>query len=156
VGYWRYDTPAAVAALNDLYRHELRLFHNLFLPSVKLRTKERVGARLRRRYDAARPPLERVQVCPEADRQAVATLARLRDQLDPFALAETIDRKIEQLVALATPARVAGVPTPTAASCPPIEPAPPPPRPGRPPGVKDFTFGNRLRRPQARASRVTC
>jgi hypothetical protein len=156
VGYWRYDTPAAVAALNDLYRHELRLFHNLFLPSVKLRTKERVGARLRRRYDAARPPLERVQVCPEADRQAVATLARLRDQLDPFALAETIDRKIEQLVALATPARVAGVPTPTAASCPPIEPAPPPPRPGRPPGVKDFTFGNRLRRPQARAPRVTC
>ena len=36
VGYGRYDTPAAVAALNALYRHELRLFQNLFLPSLKL------------------------------------------------------------------------------------------------------------------------
>ena len=116
VGYWRYDTPAAVAALNALYRHELRLFHNLFLPSVKLLGKERVGARVRRRYDVPRTPLERVQACPEANLPAVAAFARLRDQLDPFALAQTIDHKIEQLVALATPARAAGVPAPTAAS----------------------------------------
>jgi hypothetical protein len=156
VGYWRYDTPAAVAALNDLYRQELRLFHNLFLPSVKLQAKERVGARLRRRYDRPRTPLERVQACPEADPQAVAALVRRRDQLDPFALAEAIDQKIERLVTLATPARGPGQPMPTAASCPPIVPAPPPPHPGRPPGSKDFTFANHLRRPQARAPRVTC
>ena len=112
---------------------------------------------------AAAPPLRcpahaarRVAACAEADPQAVAELGRLRDQLDPFTLAEAIDRKIERLVALATPARVAGVPTPTAASGPPIVPAPPKPRPGRPPGVKAFTFGNRLRRPQARPPRVTC
>ncbi len=156
VGYWRYDTPAAVTALNALYRHELRLLHNLFLPSVKLLSKERVGARLRRHYDAPRTPLERVQSCPEADSQAVRELVRLRDQLDPFALAEAIDRKIERLVALATPARVAGVPIPTAANFPPIIPAPPKPHPGRPPGTPDFTFANHLRRPQARSPRVTC
>jgi hypothetical protein len=155
VGYWRYDTPAALAALNDLYRHELRLFHNLFLPSVKRLTKERVGARLRRHYDAARTPLERVQACPEADPQAVAALVRRRDQLDPFALAQAIDRKIEQLLALATPARAVGEPSPTPTSFPLIVPAPPRPRPGRPPGIPDFTFGNRLRRPQARPPRVT-
>jgi len=155
VGDWRYDTPAAVAALNDFYRHELRLFHNHFLPSVKRRTKERVGARLRRRYDAARTPLERVQACPEADPQAVAALVRLRDRLDPFALSQAVDHKIERLVALATPARSAEVPTPSAASFPLVVPAPPKPRPGRPPGVKDFTFGNRLRRPRRTPSWVT-
>ena len=156
VGYWRYDTSAAVAALNALYRHELRLFHNLFLPSVKLRAKERVGARLRRRYDAPRTPLERVQACPEADPPAVAALVRLRDQLDPFALAHAIDQKIERLVALATPPRAADGLAPTAANSPLILAAPPKPRPGRPPGIPDFTFGNRLRRPQARPPRVTC
>jgi hypothetical protein len=155
VGYWRYDTPAAVAALNELYRHELRLFHNLFLPSVKLLGKERVGARVRRRYDRPRTPLERVQTCPEADPQAVAALVRLRDRLDPFALAEAMDRTIERLVALATPARAAGAPTPTAASTPLIVPAPPKPRPGRPPGIPDFTFANHLRRPLRRPSWVT-
>lgn len=155
VGYWRYDTPAAVAALNALYRHELRLFQNLFLPSVKLLGKERVGARVRRRYDQARPPLERVQACPEADPQAVAALVRLRDQLDPFALSQAIDRKIERLVALATPARSGGVPTPTAASSPVIVPAVPKPRRGRPPGSPSVTFANHLRRPKRTPSWVT-
>jgi len=152
VGYWRYDTPAAVAALNDLYRHELRLFHNLFLPSVKLLRKERVGARLRRRYDAPRTPLERVQACAEADAAAVAQLVTLRDQLDPFALAQAIDRKIERLVELATPARTADTPEVTTGS---TTPAPGRRRPGRPPNVKDFTFGNRLRRPLRPPSWVT-
>jgi hypothetical protein len=153
VGYLRYDTPAAVAALNTLYRHELRLFQNLFLPSVKLQRKERVGARLRRRYDAPRTPLERVQACAEADATAVAQLVALRDQLDPFALAQAIDQKIERLVALATPARTPHTPGPT-----PVITAPgsaPRRRPGRSPHVKDFTFGNHLRRPLRHPSWVT-
>ncbi len=35
LGYVRYNSPAAVAAINDLYA-ELRQLQNLFLPSVKL------------------------------------------------------------------------------------------------------------------------
>jgi len=34
-GWDRYDTPEAVAALNDLYRKELSLFMNHFMPSTK-------------------------------------------------------------------------------------------------------------------------
>lgn len=135
VGYLRYDRPAAVAALNDLYQHELRLFQNLFLPSVKLVRKERVGARVRRRYDAPRTPLDRVQACPDADRAAVARFLALRDRLDPFALSAAIDRKLARLEDLATPGRAAPVP-PAAA-----------PRPAaRPKPHRDFTFGNNLRR----------
>jgi hypothetical protein len=155
VGYLRYDTPAAVAALNDLYRHELRLFQNLFLPSVKLLGKERVGARLRRRYDAPRTPLDRVQASADSNSTAVAQLVALRDQLDPFALGQAIDRKIERLVSLATPART---PEPPAAitATPTRAPTPRRRRPGRPPNIPDFTFGNHLRRPLARPPRVTC
>lgn len=36
LGWDRYDSPEALAALNDLYRHELRLMMTLFQPSVKL------------------------------------------------------------------------------------------------------------------------
>ena len=36
IGWDRYDSPAAVQLLNDLYRHEQRLMMNLFQPSVKL------------------------------------------------------------------------------------------------------------------------
>ena len=41
-------TPPALTAINGLYE-ELRLLQNLFLPSVQLVEKRRVGARLRRR-----------------------------------------------------------------------------------------------------------
>jgi hypothetical protein len=100
VGYERYDTDAAVTALNAVYT-ELRVFQNLFLPTVKLVRKERVGARTRRRYDAPQTPLDRVRVCPEADRAKVAALVALRARLDPFVLATRIDRLLERVYALA-------------------------------------------------------
>jgi hypothetical protein len=144
VGYLRYDSPAAVTALNDLYQHELRLFQNLFLPSVKLVRKERVGARVRRRYDAPRTPLDRVRACPDADPAAVARFLALRDRLDPFALSAAIDRKLARLETLATPGR-APVPAPTA----------PPARLPRARHRRDYTFGNHLRRPRRPRRRVT-
>jgi hypothetical protein len=101
VGYLRYDSPAAVAALNALYSHELRLFQNLFLPSVKLLRKTRVGARIHRVYDRPQTPFERVQACPEAVPVRVAHLQHLRATLDPFALAEAIDVQLARLAALA-------------------------------------------------------
>jgi hypothetical protein len=109
LGYVRYDAPAAVTAMNALYRQELQLFQNLFLPSVKLLRKIRVGSRIRRLYDRPQTPFERVRACPEADPGRVATLQALRDQLDPFVLAETIEEKLARLYALAhhrTPTRM--------------------------------------------------
>jgi len=155
VGYLRYDTPLAVGALNALYRHELRLFQNLFLPSVKLVGKERVGVRLRRRYDLPRTPLDRLLACAAADPAPVASWVALRDQLDPFALSQAIDERSN--------ASSHGPPSPDRGSrrrarapwavlervvqC----RRPPPPRHLTTP----FDYGNRLRRPKGQPSRVT-
>jgi hypothetical protein len=91
LGYVRYDSAEAQAAIHALYRRELRLFQNLFLPSVKLIRKERVGSRVRRRYDVPRTPLERVLACPEIRPEIAAHLQRQRASLDPFALARAIE-----------------------------------------------------------------
>lgn len=101
LGWERYDTHDAVEAINDLYRHELRLWLNLFLPSVKLLKKVRVGSKVRRVYDGARTPFERVRACPQADREQVAQLDELRKRLDPFQLATMIERKLERIYRLA-------------------------------------------------------
>ena len=100
MGYVRYDSAAALQAMTVVYA-DLRLLQNLFLPSVKLQRKERVGARLRRYYDAPQTPLERVRRCPQADLAKVAALVRQRDELDPFALAARIDQQLTQVYALA-------------------------------------------------------
>ncbi len=148
LGYVRYDTPAALAAINALYAHELRLFQNLFLPSVKLLRKERVGARVRRRYEAPRTPFERVAACPQADPTAVARLAALRARLDPFALAHTIDQKLERIYALAHHPVRPPVPGPAAV---PSTPAPPVvPRPRQTTGLRRLLFGKAARDPHFR------
>lgn len=51
IGWDRYDSPQALAAMNHLYAQELRLSMNLFQPSVKLVQVIRKGSRRTRRYD---------------------------------------------------------------------------------------------------------
>jgi hypothetical protein len=97
----RYDTPQAVEAIHDLYRNELRLWMNLFQPSVKLLRKIRVGSKLRRKYSPAQTPLDRVLASEVIEPQRAADLRALRQRLDPFELGRTIDRKLERIYALA-------------------------------------------------------
>ena len=101
LGWDRYDSRAAVEAINALYRQELRWWMNLYLPSVKLVKKVRVGSKLRRVYSPAQTPFERVLASGQADPRRVAELKKLRSTLDPFALAQSIDRKLESIYALA-------------------------------------------------------
>jgi hypothetical protein len=101
LGYVRYDSEAALSAINRLYRNELRWLQNLFLPSVKLLRKQRVGSKIRRYYDRPLTPLERVMECSQANPLLVARLKALRDQLDPFALSRSVDVQLERIHALA-------------------------------------------------------
>ena len=100
VGYLRYDSPRALAALNALYIGELRQLQNLFLPSVKLMEKARVGSRLRRRYDSPQTPLDRLLVCPGRKAARVIALRALRARLDPFKLSAVVERRLRSIHAL--------------------------------------------------------
>jgi hypothetical protein len=137
VGWERYDTPEARTALTLLYA-DLRLFQNLFQPSMKLQGKERRGSRLIRRYDRPRTPFERVRACPDADSQKVAALVRLLATTDPFVLSQRIDQQLEQLWALAT--RAPRMPREVA-------PRSPQPRASTP--WRRWTFSPRAQRPSS-------
>jgi hypothetical protein len=100
LGYGRFDTRAAVDAVNELYRHELRWFQNLFQPSVKLVSKTMVGSKLVRRYDEPRTPLERVIASRRGDIAKIGVLLRLRDEIDPFTLSQVIDDKLKAIWAM--------------------------------------------------------
>ena len=100
-GWDRYDSHAALDALNDLYRHELRLMMNLFQPSVKLNRKVRVGSRLTRKYEAPQTPLDRLIASGQGDPAKIEALKQLRERVDPFELAQVIERKLERIWELA-------------------------------------------------------
>ena len=99
--------------MNDLYQNELRILQNLFLPSMKLVEKTRVGSKLKRRYDKPQTPLERLIACPEADRTKIEELKSLRDHTDPFALAKRIEQKLEHIYQMANRRRSPSLPGPS-------------------------------------------
>lgn len=59
VGHGRYVGKKAVEKLNELYAL-IRLRTNFFLPSMKLLEKQRVGSRVRKKYDTPKTPYQRV------------------------------------------------------------------------------------------------
>lgn len=101
LGYERYDSDAALAAINRLYRGDLRLLQNLFLPSVKLIRKVRIGSKLRRRYDTPKTPFERLQACRAVRPDVMGQLKSLRDRLDPFELSRSVNKQLDLIYAYA-------------------------------------------------------
>src|SRR5215212_5654543 len=59
VGYQRCETEEQLQLLNQLYE-PLDLYTNFFQPSMKLKSKERDGARVKKKYDKARTPYQRL------------------------------------------------------------------------------------------------
>jgi hypothetical protein len=102
VGYGRYDTDEERALVAAIYA-DLRLYVNFFLPSVKLLAKERNGARVRKRYDAAATPHQRLVALKALDE---ATAARLETQyltLNPAALRRRLtdnEKKLARMCSL--------------------------------------------------------
>lgn len=85
VGYGRYDTPAELEALRDLYR-VLRLYVNFFQPQMKLVSKTRRGAKVIKRFDAARTPYQRVLGSPYVTEEAKRRLRETYLALNPAQL----------------------------------------------------------------------
>lgn len=103
LGWGRYDSLQAVDAINDLYKNELRLFMNLFIPSLKLQKKLRVGSRMRKFYDRPATPLDRLIQSGKANSDKTSALLKLRESLDPIGLSKIIDQKLIRIHKLTNP-----------------------------------------------------
>jgi len=101
VGYMRYDSDQEVELLNRLYGR-LRLYTNYFQPVMKLISKERAGARVRKSYDIAKTPYQRLVGSPEVSKETKAKLRASYEKLNPAALKREITRLQDELIKVAT------------------------------------------------------
>jgi hypothetical protein len=85
IGYDRYEGEAAVKLLNEYY-DALRLYTNFFQPSAKLLRKERVGARVKKHYEAPRTPYRRSLASKHINDEAKAKLTETFITLNPVKL----------------------------------------------------------------------
>lgn len=85
IGYDRYEGARAFTALSALYE-KLRLYVNFFQPSMKLVSKERHGAKVRKKYDQAKTPYRRVLASGTVDENLKEDLRNQMLELDPVSL----------------------------------------------------------------------
>ena len=100
IGYDRLNNPEQLELLNDLYRNDLNYFLNYFLPSMKLISKERQGSKIKKKYDKAKTPFQRLFELPGIDEDKKLELLRISNRLDPFKLQRNIERKIRLILKL--------------------------------------------------------
>jgi hypothetical protein len=85
VGYARLEGEAAYRQLGEVYQ-ALRLYVNGFQPSMKLQAKRYDGRKVRRIYDAAKTPLQRLLLSHVLPASKEHELLRVAQVLDPLRL----------------------------------------------------------------------
>lgn len=97
IGYLRYDTEEELDCLNDLYRNELRLYKNFFQPVIKLKSKERIGGHIKRKYGRAKTPYRRLIESDQISDNEKEKLTTIYQSLNPAELKRKIDKKLDNL-----------------------------------------------------------
>lgn len=99
-GYDRFASEALVARMNDLYANEFSLLTNYFCPTLKLREKKRVGAKIIKRHSPPETPAQRLLQHPSVSAKQQQQLQHIQATCNPFVLQATIQRKLRAIFKL--------------------------------------------------------
>jgi hypothetical protein len=105
VGYDRFTGEPAYRQLAELYRG-LRVYVNCFQPSMKLQTKEREGSKVRRTYDDAQTPMQRLLASPVLPPKKQQELLRVTEAMDPLRLLRQLEHLQKALWRHAVPPEI--------------------------------------------------
>lgn len=98
LGYRRYDTQEQLKSINDLYKNELRLFNNFFMPVMKIKSKEKINNSVcKKKYDKTQTPYQRLINSNQISEQKKKELTELYLSLNPVQLKKTIKEKIKRI-----------------------------------------------------------
>ncbi len=101
LGYHRLDKYKIVKLMNELYTQEWRLYHNFFLPSVKLMEKKLVAGKTIKRYDSPKTPCQRILESPYVAPYIKRSLKEQFEIFNPFQLQKAIERKLKAIFVIA-------------------------------------------------------
>lgn len=96
-GNYRLDNPKLLPLMNELYKSDWRLYHNFFLPSVKLLEKKMVASKTIKRYDMPKTPYQRVLESPHVSASEKRYLKEQFKKLNPFQLRKAVEKKLKKI-----------------------------------------------------------
>ena len=100
VGYYRFEGEESVKAMAELYEVYNKLV-NFFFPSMKIISKERIDAKVKKKYDIAKTPYTRLMESTDLDENEKKNLKAMKDELDLETLIKETLRLQSKLIDLA-------------------------------------------------------
>lgn len=94
-GYLRVSNPELVALANEIYQVYWNPLQNYFTPSMKMVSKERVGAKIIKKYDEPKTPYQRLVECSYLTNDQKRTLVKTYNNLNPYFLKQELDKKLK-------------------------------------------------------------
>lgn len=97
-GYHRIDNKAVIELMNDIYSNECSLLRNYFYPTIKLEDKQRINAKIKKRYEKKpKTPYQRVMESEHIDRTTKDKLTEIYNTLNPFELKKSMENKLKRI-----------------------------------------------------------
>jgi hypothetical protein len=99
-GYERFNNQAVVELMNDLYKNEMSLMNNYFLPNTKLTEKQRVESKIFKKHDTPTTPYQRLMKSEHIPELKKKELTAIYNSLNPFDLKKSIKKKVDNIFRL--------------------------------------------------------
>ena len=92
-GHVRIEDPSLIPMMNEIYE-VWGLLHNYFMPQMKLISKDRVGAKVKKKYDKPKTPFQRLMECDTYPEEQKEKLRKIKATLNPFELQAKLQEKL--------------------------------------------------------------
>lgn len=96
LGYSRYETDEQLEIIKEILKR-VELYVNFFQPNLKLKEKTRLGARVKKKYDTAKTPYQRLVASKLLTEEQSFRLQDLYESLNPMQLRREINKLTARL-----------------------------------------------------------
>ncbi len=93
-GYERISDTSLISLMNEIYQDYWNPLHNFFLPQMQLIEKERIGSKIKKKYDFPKTPYERLKLAPNLSEEEKIKLTIRLKSLNPFELRIGLEAKL--------------------------------------------------------------
>lgn len=99
-GYERFNKEILVDLMNNLYKNEISLMNNYFLPNTKLKEKQRVEAKIIKKHEKPKTPYQRIMKSKDIPDEKKKELTFIFQNLNPFELKKIIRKKSDHIFSI--------------------------------------------------------
>jgi hypothetical protein len=93
--YVRVEEQLLVNLMNEIYQSYWNPIWNYFTPVMKLKSKVRIGSKIKKEYDVPRTPYQRLQESLNLDQYQKNKLIQKKNTINPFLLKKELDNKLK-------------------------------------------------------------